>query len=130
MQRVQETDLLRDAVLVLQGINGHNMRFHDAASEIERDKRGLPVHPLEQGGPAAHVEGQLLFLKPDSQVRLKLADPNKHPARRLAQHCHCLDLHTCLDSANPDSARRGRVAISTYNALHRDQIERPDVRRY
>jgi hypothetical protein len=71
-QRVSEIDLLRDAVLALQGIDGHYTRFQDAPSGLERDKRGLPVHPLEQGNGAGRVEGQLLFVQPDNDVSLPI----------------------------------------------------------
>lgn len=72
LQRVEEIDLLRDAVLLLQGINGHYVRFQDAVSGIERDKLGYPVHPLERGRSTASIEGQLVFNHPSSQVCFEL----------------------------------------------------------
>lgn len=49
--RISDQDLYRDAVLVLQGVDGRYIRFLDPASEAEkarRDKRGYPIHVLEQ----------------------------------------------------------------------------------
>lgn len=80
-QRVNESDLLRDAVLLLQGVNGRYTRFQDAPNDIPRCRSGLPLHPLEQLAHEDHVEGQLLFVVPEDEVSVfsrKICD-----ARRL-----------------------------------------------
>ena len=81
--RVSEQDLLRDTVLLLQGIDGKHVRFHDPnqlkRDSIRRNKRGLPIHPLDTltapdaaGDAEAAQEGGLLFPELDGQVRAYL----------------------------------------------------------
>lgn len=66
--RILDEDLHRDAVLVLQGVDGRYIRFLDPASEadkVRRDKRGYPIHVLEQNeiDEAEVVEGALYIVE-------------------------------------------------------------------
>ena len=76
---MSEQDLLRDTVLLLQGIDGKHVRFHDPnqlkRDPIRRNKRGLPIHPLDTlnapdaaGDAEEPQEGGLLFPELDRRV--------------------------------------------------------------
>lgn len=73
--RISDEELHRDAVLILQGVDGRYIRFLDPASEAEkarRDKRGYPVHILEQQAVAeSALEGALYIVEDPDGVRVR-----------------------------------------------------------
>lgn len=119
-RRVSEIDLLRDAVLALQGIDGHYTHFQDAASGVERDKRGLPIHPLEQGNGTGRVEGQLLFVQPGNDVSLFIHIEEFRSVNLIGHPV----AYTPLYSSSPHAFKRGRMALSSNNTLHREKSTR------
>ncbi|CAD6581720.1 MAG: Microtubule-nucleating Tub4p (gamma-tubulin) complex component [Cyphobasidiales sp. Tagirdzhanova-0007] len=66
---VPEDELLRDAVLILQGIDGKHLRFHDSTPQLNPRRHGLPIHPLERDQvDSSTAEGGLIFLAGPSEA--------------------------------------------------------------
>jgi hypothetical protein len=91
-QNIPREVLLRDAVLLLQGVDGQYARFQDSSPDIVRDHKGLPLHPLEQDYAEIPIQGQLLFVGPSNTVSLVAFKkiPNIH-----VSCCDFLRRHGC-----------------------------------
>ena len=67
--RVPEEELLRDAVLILQGIDGRHLRFYETKPTLNPRKHGLPIHPLERDESQNNISQKgLIFLEGEDGV--------------------------------------------------------------
>ena len=120
-QRVPESDLLRDAVLLLQGIDGRYTRFQDTSRDIARNRSGLPLHPLEQKPNEARIEGQLLFVVHDDNVsRISRHFTSAHDTYTRFVMIVMIARYTCRYQADSHTAGRSRMALSPYLAVYRE----------
>lgn len=65
---MSDSEVIRDAVLLLQGINGHYTQFQEPDSDVKRSNHGLPIHPLEHDVGEVSIVGPLSFLHLDDTV--------------------------------------------------------------